>query len=140
MKNDRKSLIKTSPQVYKGAYGLLRELECCCTWCKNDIWLFFMALLPLLHLLLHLFLSSILRVSLHSPDCGLYGPSPPLMHVFYSFAENEDPGPEATVGSLAGHQQSPHKIQEYIQVPANATCFHSKEKLQRVASGRISMT
>lgn len=47
----------------------------------------------------------------------------PLLIIFFrSFfsssngAEDEDPGPQTTVGSIAGHQQSTYQIQKHIQV------------------------
>lgn len=50
------------------------------------------------------------------PQLPLTTPSPlPLSDC----AEDEDLGPETTVGSLAGHQQSTYQIEKHIQVGAN---------------------
>jgi len=52
----------------------------------------------------------------------------PLYLFLSDCAEDEDPGPETTVGTLAGHQQSTYEIEKRVQVSANtpATCFHHK--------------
>lgn len=46
-------------------------------------------------------------------------------------AEDEDPGPETTVSSLAGHQQSTYQIEKHIPVWANThrACFQNSELL-----------
>lgn len=43
-------------------------------------------------------------------------------------SEDEDPRPEATVGSLAGHQQSAYEIEKRFQVSAIHTCLCSHQK------------
>lgn len=47
--------------------------------------------------------------------------SPPSL---FSFLEDEDVGPETTVGSLAGHQQSTYQIEKHIQVGTNPKHTH----------------
>lgn len=63
------------------------------------------------------------------------------MSLFVSaLSEDEDPGSEATVGSLSGHQQSTHKIKKRFQVSAYPLAHVSVIKVLKVALLNLGMS